>query len=87
MAHAGRHEQPIGFLDPAGAAEPLDDALVVLRAARRRDLRIAPAVILNQLAAAIDEWSEVRIERVDRVGISLFRTYDVGWEIEPADLP
>ena len=37
---------------------------MVLR--QRRDLRVAPAVVLNQLAAAVEERLEVRIERVDR---------------------
>ena len=60
----------------------LDHARVVLRAVRRRDLRIAPAVILNQLAAAIEERLQVRVERVDGVAVGLVGARDVGVEVE-----
>ena len=52
-----------------GAAEGVDDARAVLRAVAGRDLRIAPAVIVNELAAAIDKRLQVGIERVDRAAV------------------
>src|SRR6185436_527247 len=59
VPHAGRHEQTIRADHDALAAEPFEHSRVVLRAARRRDLRIAPAVVLNHAAATIDERLEV----------------------------
>src|SRR2546427_5966822 len=55
MTHAGHHEQPIRALNLLLAAETLSDPLVVLHAVARRDLRIAPAVVLQQLSAAVEE--------------------------------
>src|SRR5262249_43025488 len=46
-----------------------------------------PAVILNQLAPAIDERLQVRIERVDRVTVRFLRADDVGIEFEALDGP
>ena len=73
--------------DLAGAAKHLQHACVVLRAVAGRDLRIAPAVILNQLAAAIDERLQIRIERIDGVVVRFLRPHDVGIEIELLDIP
>src|SRR6185436_11454720 len=69
------------------AAERFDRARVVLRAVPRRDLRVAPAVILNQLATAIDERLQVRVERIDGVAVHRFRARDVGTAIEHRHVP
>src|SRR5439155_24348909 len=63
VRHAGHHEQTIRAFDRARTAHRLHDALVILNAVTRGDLGIAPPVILNQLAAAIEKWLEVRLER------------------------
>ena len=70
-------------LDVGPASDRLQHARVVLGAVERGNLRIAPAVILNQLAAAIDERLQVRIERVDRAGVRIFRARDVRGGVEP----
>src|SRR5258708_39143512 len=76
VPHAGRHEQAIGVRDPGPAANRLQYARVIVRAVERRDLRIAPALILNQLPASLDERRQVGIEGIDRAGISLFCASD-----------
>ena len=83
VPHPRRHEQAIGVIDAGAPPEARHDALVVLRAASGGDLRIAPAVILNQLPTAIEERLDVRIERVDRVGVLFLGANDVGIEVEP----
>ena len=64
-----------------------EHALVVLDAVARRNLRIAPAVILNQLAAAIEERLQIRIERVDRAVVGIIGMAQIGFEVEAIDLP
>src|SRR3954462_3317915 len=82
MTHARRHEEPVGIVHSRSAAKCVEDAPVILRAVARRNLRIAPAVILNQLAATIDEWLQVWIERVDRVSVALFGSCDIALTVE-----
>src|SRR6185369_2676340 len=54
VAHPRHHEQTIAVLQ-VGLLERLRHAVEVIDAVARRNLRIAPAVILNQLAAAIEK--------------------------------
>ena len=68
MSHAGHQEQPVEVLDGPRAlrsriwifGEKRPYAVVVLDRARRRNRGIAPAVILNQLAAERAERAQVR---------------------------
>ncbi len=59
VCHAGHHEQTVGVFDFRRASRLLQNALVVTDAVRRRDLWIAPAIILDQFAAVIDKRLEV----------------------------
>src|SRR3954447_18360286 len=82
MTHPWRHEEPVAIVHSASAVKCVEDAPVILRAVARRDLRIAPPVILNQLAAVIDERLEIWIERVDRVSVGIFRSRDIAFAVE-----
>src|SRR4051812_27542618 len=87
MTHARIHEKPVGIVNSGLAAKCLYYARVILRAVARRDLRIAPAVILNQLSAVTDEPLQIRIKRVDRASIGSFRSRDIALTVELRNLP
>ena len=86
MRHARHHEQTVGITDMLRTAGALRHGLVVLRAHARGDLRIAPAVVLQQLAAAAEIAGQIRIQRVDGVAILCFRARRIAFEtgIAPA---
>jgi len=44
-------------------------------------------VVLDQLSSALDERSQIGIQRVDRVVIGFFGPDDVGREVELLDFP
>ena len=44
-------------------------------------------MIRQQLAAAVEERLQIRVERVQRVVVRLLRRHDVGREVEPVDRP
>src|SRR5262249_37829294 len=72
-------------------AERGGDALVVVHAAAGRDLRIVPAVIVNQLAAAGEVRLQVWIDGVDHaaaaIAVDLLGERDGGGEIERVIIP
>src|SRR5438094_568535 len=87
MAHSRRHEQSIRSVNLGDSAERVYDARVVLRTVRRRNLRIGPAVKLNELAAMVDERFQVGIQRIERVAIGFLRPREIAIEIELLDVP
>ncbi len=68
MLHAGRHEQPVERPEVLNAAHRVCDRLEVVDRALRRDRRVVPAVILDELAAGRLEGGEIRVRRVERRG-------------------
>src|SRR5580700_9770827 len=62
------------------AALRLHHALVVVNAVERRNVRVAPAVIVNQLAAASFEPGKIRIHRVKQSREFRVRIVDVAVE-------
>src|SRR5262245_2520307 len=87
VRHAGHHEQAIRIVDALRSTQRLHDSRVVLHAVARRDLRIPPAVILDQLSTAIEVWLQVRIQRVDRVRVELLGARRVLIERERPEIP
>src|SRR5437867_9757765 len=65
MSHSGSHEQAVKTLDVAAAAEERHHALVVVATVLRGDQLVAPAVVLEQLAAALPELPEIWIGGVE----------------------
>src|SRR5262249_53735010 len=70
-----------------GSTERFGHARVVLHAVTGRNLRIAPAVILEQLSTAIEEGLQIRVDRVDRAGIELLGAGGILLEIERPEIP
>src|SRR5579863_9719029 len=72
VPHPRNHEQTIKLLRAAGRlmsrirkfVEKRADTVVVSNRAERRNCRIAPTVILNQLSSIRAETSEIRIRRI-----------------------
>ena len=69
MRHARHHEESMRVLHFLQAAESLHHRLVVLRADAGRNLRIGPAVVLDELAAATEVRAQIRIQRVHGIGV------------------
>src|SRR5439155_13351805 len=84
--HARHHEER----DPFGGrvlADRLHDLVVVDRARLRRDLLIAPPVIHEQLAAAIEERPEVRVAGEERAAVGLRGFLDPLRDLEAPPVP
>src|SRR6266550_3040873 len=87
MPHTGHHEQSITVSKFCAPGRRLLDALIVLDAVPWRNLRVTPAVILNQLPTTVEERLHVWIECVDRLGVGILGQREVGSCIESPDLP
>src|SRR5215471_12901208 len=70
-----------------GTTGRLQDLLVIHRRVERRDLRIGPAVVHEQLAAPTEERLQVGIARVDLTALSLFELLRIRLGVELRDLP
>ena len=70
-----------------GPAAPGHHAVVVVHAVGRRDRLIAPAVVLQQLAAAPEEGRQIRIDGVHHAVVRLLGPRDVAIEIERLVVP
>src|SRR5262249_49377617 len=71
VRHPRRHEQTVVAADLARASRGLHDLVVVHRRVERRDLRVGPAVIHQQLAAARGERIPIGIARVRLAALAL----------------
>src|SRR5215471_20335189 len=87
VRHARRHEKTIIGVHLAGTARCLHDLVVIRRRVERRDLRIGPAVVHEQLAAPTEERLQVGIARVDLTALSLFELHRIRLGVEFRDLP
>src|ERR1051325_3055322 len=88
MGHARRHKETEAVVDvAAGAAGDLPHLLVILDRRERRDLRVGPAVIHQQLAAAREERLEIRIARVDVAADALLELLRIAVGVELRDRP
>ena len=67
MLHTRRHEQPIEGLSLFDPAELVSDLLVIVDRVRRRDRRVVPPMILDELAARVPEGVEIRARGVERL--------------------
>ena len=74
MAHAGHHEEAVEVLHAgqpgrvvASFAQGLHHPFEVVDAAERRDVRVAPPVIHQQLATAVAEATEIGVVGVEGV--------------------
>ena len=87
VVHAGHHVELNRRAD-AGAALRRDDLLEEVDGVVRRDLRIRPAVIQQELPAAREERPQIRIGRAQRVvRIRGQREIEVGCRIELQRIP
>ena len=77
MVHAGHHVQ-LQRLPDRVLAHRMSDVGEVVDAVQRRDLRIGPAVIHQQLAAAVEERLQIRVARMEHAVVLLQRQLDVG---------
>src|SRR5205085_6032035 len=53
----------------------------------RRDLRIVPAVILNQLSLSVEERFQIRIQRIEHATLRCFRALHVAVELKVSKAP
>jgi hypothetical protein len=85
MIHAGSHEQSNGGLCLFAAG--VKDVLVIADGVLRRDQRVAPAVIHDQLAAVREEFPQVGIGRSDHTIIELVGQSNVGIKVQLSKVP
>src|SRR6516164_1719913 len=90
MLHAGHHEETIKRARPSRGP---GDALVVIYAVQRRDVRVAPAMVLNQLPAVVPKGAQVGVGGVENRGQLFVEELHVvveagrGLEPEGTDIP
>src|ERR1700688_4397828 len=87
MPHAGHHEEAIGTLYLADSSGLRGHALIVINTVLRRQRLIAPAVILEQLAAVGEVRLEVGVRGVADTVVLLFGASDVAIEVECLVIP
>src|SRR5215469_654017 len=87
MSHARHHKKTIRIANFARATRRFDHALVIVNAVERRNLPIAPTVILDQLPAVAEEWLQVRIHRIDQAAVGFFSERPVAIEIQRPEIP
>ena len=81
VTHAGHHVE-LNRLVHGGFSCRTSDLREVVDAVRRGDLLIGPAVIHQQLAAAIEERLQIDDRRVDHAVVDAVRQFDVRRGIE-----
>jgi hypothetical protein len=96
MRHAWHHKEPIEFLDflPPVATLPArfyacqlgPDTVVVIDAVDRRDRRVRPSHVVDDLATMRPQRPKVWIGRIEDCGKVLVRERDIGREIERAKI-
>src|SRR5271165_6468374 len=95
VPHPRNHEETIELLRAAGRlmsrirvfVEKRADTVVVSYRAERRNCRVAPTVILNQLSSIRAEASEIRIRRIQNRPRLLIAECDVRVEVQVPVIP
>src|SRR5262249_29103353 len=87
VAHSRNHKEAIVGFHFVDSAHLIENTLVVINAAAWSNLRIGPAVIVNELSAASEECVEIWIHRVDIAGLGLVHLRHVAIKSECLVIP
>src|SRR5688572_19560743 len=93
MTHARQQKQTVEVLDVSArldgcrSSDCRYDAVEVVDAVVRRDAPVGPAVILDELAAAIPKRPEIGVVRVQQLADMLVRVRDVALQIHRGVVP
>lgn len=94
MPHAGNHEQPVKIVDRSlGMRAPVRvlrherlHQLVIIDGILPRNCRVAPAVILDELAVARAKRAQIGIGRVEQRGRFFVGVRNVGIEVQRMEI-
>src|SRR5580700_8302310 len=87
MVHPGRHEEAVEVPHAGWASHKIENAVVVADAAKRRNRRVTPAVVLQQFSATAKEVLQVRIGGPGYAVIDTVRQCHPGIEIKRHVVP
>jgi hypothetical protein len=87
MIHSRNHEESVGTLYLIRTSKELQHAVVIVDAIEWRNSRIAPAVIVEQFSAALEETSQIRIYGIGHAAVKPIHPRHLGIEVEGHVIP